>query len=303
MSVIVTRAGKGATLSWVEADANFINLNNDKLEAGTPATNIAVTPTGGIVATDVQTALSELDTEVTNRVVQTGNTGAAIIPTGTTGNRPGTPVEGHFRRNSELGQWEGYDGSQWSGIGGVSLDAAQTLSNKTLVTTEVSGALDFTDAVASLSVQSVSSITFDADGILAGSYKAGSIIDTDLTLGANSVPVKAALNATGSAPIYACRAWVNFNGTGTVAIRASGNVSSITDNGVGDYTINFTTAMPDANYAFSGFCNHPASTSPAGVLSFGNDFSMLPGSLRVKAANSTSGQAQDTQYITVGVYR
>lgn len=57
-----------------------------------------------------------------------------------------------------------------------------------------------------------------------------------------------ALNATGSAPIYACRAWVNFNGTGTVAIRASGNVSSITDNGTGDYTVNFTTAMPDANY-------------------------------------------------------
>lgn len=45
-----------------------------------------------------------------------------------------------------------------------------------------------------------------------------------------------------------CRAWVNFNGTNTVAIRASGNVSSITDNGTGDYTVNFTNAMPDANY-------------------------------------------------------
>jgi hypothetical protein len=42
---------------------------------------------------------------------------------------------------------------------------------------------------------------------------------------------------------------VNFNGTGTVAIRASGNVSSITDNGTGDYTINMTTALPDANYS------------------------------------------------------
>jgi len=51
------------------------------------------------------------------------------------------------------------------------------------------------------------------------------------------------------ATAYGCRAWVNFNGTGTVAIRASGNVSSITDNGTGDYTVNFTTAMPDANYA------------------------------------------------------
>jgi hypothetical protein len=46
-----------------------------------------------------------------------------------------------------------------------------------------------------------------------------------------------------------CRAWVNFNGTGTVAIRASFNVSSITDNGTGNYTVNFTTAMPDANYS------------------------------------------------------
>ena len=54
------------------------------------------------------------------------------------------------------------------------------------------------------------------------------------------------------ATAYGCRAWVNFNGTGTVAIRASGNVSSITDNGTGDYTVNFTTAMPDANYVVAG---------------------------------------------------
>ena len=53
----------------------------------------------------------------------------------------------------------------------------------------------------------------------------------------------------GSAAVaYGCRAWVNFNGTGVVAIRASGNVTSITDNGTGDYTVNFTTAMPDTNY-------------------------------------------------------
>ena len=64
----------------------------------------------------------------------------------------------------------------------------------------------------------------------------------------SSAQITGALSASGFAPIYACRAWVNFNGTGFVAIRASGNVSSITDNGVGDYTVNFTTAMPDANY-------------------------------------------------------
>ena len=48
------------------------------------------------------------------------------------------------------------------------------------------------------------------------------------------------------------KAWVNFNGTGTVAIRHSFNVSSITDNGLGDYSVNFTTAMSDTNYAVAG---------------------------------------------------
>jgi hypothetical protein len=66
------------------------------------------------------------------------------------------------------------------------------------------------------------------------------------------IPAPAALStASGSAPSYSCRAWVNFNGTGTVAIRGSANVSSITDGGVGNYTVNFTTAMVDANYAMT----------------------------------------------------
>ena len=77
------------------------------------------------------------------------------------------------------------------------------------------------------------------------------VMDSNIGV-ANSSLVKTALNASGEAPIYACRAWVNFNGTGTVAIRASGNVSSITDNGVGDYTVNFTVAMPDVNHSVVG---------------------------------------------------
>jgi hypothetical protein len=71
--------------------------------------------------------------------------------------------------------------------------------------------------------------------------------------GTQTVPV--ATVAQGSA-----KAWVNFNGTGTVAIRAAFNVSSITDNATGDYTANFTTAMPDANYSFQ-----------AGVLGVGGN--------------------------------
>lgn len=63
--------------------------------------------------------------------------------------------------------------------------------------------------------------------------------------------IVAQLNAPGSPPLFACRAWVNFNGTGTVAIKAGGNVSSVTDAGVGRYDVNFTTAMPDVNYALT----------------------------------------------------
>ena len=80
--------------------------------------------------------------------------------------------------------------------------------------------------------------------------EAGTVLTSASNVAASQITT--ALNATGSAPIYACRAWVNFNGTGTVAIRAAGNVSSISDFGTGNYRVNFTTAMPDANYCFVG---------------------------------------------------
>ena len=89
-----------------------------------------------------------------------------------------------------------------------------------------------------------------AGGITA-TQLAANAVTTAKIVDANITAAKLDGAQSGSAPIYAARAWVNFNGTGTVAIRASGNVSSITDNGVGDYTVNFSTTMPDANYAVS----------------------------------------------------
>jgi hypothetical protein len=71
---------------------------------------------------------------------------------------------------------------------------------------------------------------------------------------------------TGTAPIYGCRAWVNFDGTGTIGtnqtIRGSGNVTSVLKTGTGVYTVNFTTAMVDANYAASVFARDTSSTIP-----------------------------------------
>ena len=94
-----------------------------------------------------------------------------------------------------------------------------------------------------------------------------------------------------------CRAWVNFNGTGTVAIRASGNVTSITDNGTGSYTVNFTTAMPDANYSWSGLCGSPGVTNGFQILA-----TPLAASVPITTLNTASALFDPT-YVTVMVMR
>lgn len=117
---------------------------------------------------------------------------------------------------------------------------------------------------------------------------------------ANSPLIATALNATGSAPIYACRAWVNFNGTGTVAIRASGNVSSITDNGTGNYTVNFTTAMPDANYSV-GVSFHPFSGT--NMRAQGGPMTFAAGSVTLLSGTSDTGVLGDVGVISVQIFR
>ena len=72
--------------------------------------------------------------------------------------------------------------------------------------------------------------------------------DTDII---TAKKLRDALNAGGSAPAFAVRAWLNFNGTGTVAVRGGGNIASVIDDGVGVYTINFITPMPNNNYAIT----------------------------------------------------
>ena len=123
---------------------------------------------------------------------------------------------------------------------------------------------------------------------------------SNLTWYRNSAP---ALGNVGTAPVYAARAWVNFNGTGTVAIRASGNVSSITDNGTGNYTVNFTTAMSDANYAVLGsgqYSSASGSNNPlVGVLQASTP---LTSSVVIVTAND-AGSATDPSGVYVAIYR
>jgi hypothetical protein len=96
------------------------------------------------------------------------------------------------------------------------------------------------------------------------------------------------------------KAWVNFNGTGTVAIRASFNVSSITDNGTGDYTVNFTTAMVDANYSVGGYVQQ-ASVN-AFLVGDPNGTAFAAGSFRFKSAQGNFTNV-DVTYAAVQVFR
>ncbi|WYK04481.1 hypothetical protein DWF04_000015 [Cereibacter sphaeroides f. sp. denitrificans] len=114
----------------------------------------------------------------------------------------------------------------------------------------------------------------------------------------------AAFNAAGVAPKFACRAWVNFDGTGTPAIRASGNVSSITDNGTGDYTVNFTTAMPDANYIALASARLVGAIDGVGNTgSTADTYTASAVRVRTMFIGGNATGAQDSPLVSVAVYR
>lgn len=159
----------------------------------------------------------------------------------------------------------------------VGLAATQTLTNKTLTT----------PVIATINGGTSSSITLQSNGTN------GLIVSTTQDLQFNS--------GFGSvATAYGCRAWVNFNGTGVVAIRGSGNVSSITDNGTGDYSINYTSAMPDASYAYS----HAYSNEVNVVHGIGFLSSLTTGAIRIQHYNiSNSNNTVDKGFVQIVVFR
>ena len=157
------------------------------------------------------------------------------------------------------------------GTGGVTTPGVVNTAGETIATT--------------LSVTGVATL---GAGAVLGTPASGNLANC------TGVPTPAALStATGSAPSYSCRAWVNFNGTGTVAIRASGNVSSITDNGVGNYGVNFTIVMPNAN--LSTIANASAADG-VNAVAFINGVNTSTVSVQV----FTSG---DAAHISVSIFR
>ena len=100
----------------------------------------------------------------------------------------------------------------------------------------------------------------------------------------------------------AAKAWVNFNGTGTVAIRAQMNVSSITDNAVGEYTVNFTTALADANYSVSGALGFQGFFLALNDNGSGANSAPTTSALKLRTCTS-GGTNTDVTYVNVSIFR
>jgi hypothetical protein len=142
-------------------------------------------------------------------------------------------------------------------------------------------------------------------GISVGGIPDG-VVDTDV-LAANAVTAAKLGSAEASG---LAKAWVNFNGTGAVAIRASYNVSSITDNGTGDYTVNFTTAMADANYWVGGMTDRgiggPGGTGSLTQLGTDNNTSynyLTASSARVSTSRNIDNTHFDSLIVCVAIFR
>lgn len=147
-------------------------------------------------------------------------------------------------------------------------------------------------------------ITIDGNGTITGAATLATTVanPTFTTPNINSAQFA---TVSGTAPIYPCRAWVNFNGTGTVAIRASGNVTSITDNGTGDYTVNFTTAMPDANYSANGTAKIVGGTGGQNVRIHNDAYatSVTTTALKIQVTNAANAAVADSEMVNIAIHR
>jgi hypothetical protein len=188
---------------------------------------------------------------------------------------------------------------------GVMLGSADytATSGTTIVLASGATAGDLVEVI-SFYVSSVLNAIPGTAGSVGTTYLANASVTNDkLSLAANASNIMTALNASGSAPIYAARAWVNFNGTGTVAIRASGNVTSITDNGTGDYTINFTTAMSDANYSCLFSAGNDSGSSGNGLWATRVGLSRSTTGIQVRCGRPDNGALADASDSNISIFR
>jgi hypothetical protein len=224
----------------------------------TDITNINIAE--GCSPANVNNAIRSLMSVLKNQ--QDGSSGDPFTVAGTLVSSGQVDITGAFRLDSTAGasgqalvSAGGNNTPTWSTLGTM---AAQNSTTVAITGGTITGITDLTVADGGTGASSITAnsvILGNGTSALSGNLVApstsGNILTSNGTTWTSAAAPTGITATTGSAAYYGARAWVNFNGTGTVAIRASVNVSSITDNNTGNYTVNFTTAMPDVNYVVS----------------------------------------------------
>jgi hypothetical protein len=165
-----------------------------------------------------------------------------------------------------------------------------------------------------IKVNGTTAATVTSTGLTTASLQNAAVTNAKLSLAANAGEIKKALNADNDPPIYACRAWVNFDGTKDTTgaastsntnrlIRASGNVTSVLRNGTGDYTITFTTAMPDANYAAMLSGGSQIATQGRGFMEQHDSILRSTTQLRVYSLTDNTSAAADSTVYSAAIFR
>lgn len=266
MSTITTRAGKGSALSYAEMDANFTNLNTDKVDAS--ALTVYETTAHAAATYATQTALATTNSTMAGKQdvlpSQTGNAGKYLGTNGTTlswGTVNALPTQ-----TGNNGKYLTTDGTNasWVIFNGVSLNGVETLTNKTLTIPTINTGINYSGTSGVIQVGGVNKVTIDSTGIIAGSYAPGSITPTELsqkmTLGVAGST--AALSFTGS--IAGTTLTVTAVGSGIIQVGHVITGTSVTtgttitglgtgSGGTGTYTVSSSQTVSSTTITNVGF--------------------------------------------------